>query len=118
MINYSKHQCLIIKTYKIPTKVKFANSRFEDKITIFDIVCLLERSNYKCLYCADTLKSKTWQLDHFYARACGGKNVISNLAASCKWCNLSKSAMDGYAYVEKCKKVAEKNLLIKNENVY
>lgn len=114
MIIYSKLDEGIIKTYKCRQKYLGANKRFEDKITLIDIVNLLKRFDFKCVYCAEPLKPSTWQLDHFYAKAGGGKNVIENLATSCKWCNLSKNALDGYAYINKCKKVIENNIFIEN----
>lgn len=107
----TRHQQYRAKQYKCLNKACTANSRFEDKVTTIDILNLLERFNYKCLYCGDKLKPEKWQLDHFYSRSMGGKNVLGNLAPSCKWCNLSKSALDGYAYIAKCKKVAEFNLV-------
>lgn len=41
----------------------------------------------------------------------GGKNKIDNLAPTCKWCNTMKNALDGNAFIEKCKKIVDKNLI-------
>jgi 5-methylcytosine-specific restriction endonuclease McrA len=110
-IIYSKHQEHIAKTFNCGSRASDANKRFEDKITTIDVVNAIIRFNYKCIYCGDALKSTKWQLDHFYSRAMGGKNVFTNLVPACKWCNISKSALDGHAYIAKCKKVAENNIL-------
>jgi 5-methylcytosine-specific restriction endonuclease McrA len=111
IIIYTHDQSQIAKKFRCSTKVKSANARFKDQITEIDVVLTVERYKRRCLYCGDCLKPGSWQLDHFYSRKLGGKNVPENLAPSCKWCNISKGALDGHAYLLKCKKVAENYLL-------
>ena len=117
MIIYTKEDEKIIEKYKLKNKVSFSNKRFADNITLIDVLNLLKRFNFKCIYCNDSLKPSTWQLDHFYAKASGGKNVIENLAPACKWCNVSKNALDGYAFINRCIKIVNNNILMENGKV-
>jgi len=112
---YSKHQLWLIKTYKCISKVKSANKRFEDKICVHDVLTTLEKYKFKCFYCNETLKAKTWQLDHFYSRAMSGKNTFKNICPTCKWCNQMKNALDGNAFIRKCKLISEGNFFDKNK---
>ena len=118
MIIYSTEQLKNFDLYKIKGKVDTANKRFKDKIVKSDVLYLLERFNYKCFYCSDVLDPKTWQLDHFYAKATGGLNTIDNLCPSCKWCNIMKNALDGNAFIIRCKKIMTNNFFYKNEIEY
>lgn len=109
VIIYSNSQLRNIRLYKCLSKVASANKRFEDKITVYDVITTLEKFNFKCFYCNDALHYPTWQLDHFYSRAMGGKNKIDNLCSACKWCNQMKNALDGHAFIDKCKKISGNN---------
>ncbi len=100
-----------IKKYRCDAKSKTANSRFEDQISKEVVLDVLERFKYRCFYCYNVLKPNKWQLDHFYARATGGKNVYENLVCSCKWCNTMKNALDGHSFISKCFNVVENNHL-------
>jgi len=111
MILYTPHQTTMARVYKCTAKAVTANKRFEDNITTHDVLMVLERFNFHCAYCNDHLKSSTWQLDHFYSRASGGKNMPSNLAPACRWCNQMKNALDGYAFIHKCRAISERNLV-------
>ncbi len=113
MKNYDPHTNWQIKTYKCATKAKFANTRFkEDLITKHDVLNLLIRFNFKCVYCSKTIQTKSWQLDHFYSKAMGGKNKIENLAPACNWCNQMKGALDGFAFLHRCKNIVENNVIL------
>ncbi|MES2382457.1 MAG: HNH endonuclease signature motif containing protein [Bacteroidota bacterium] len=120
-IFYTSIQIKQIVEYKIRSKVNTANRRFqESRISIHDIIVLLEKYKFRCIYCDDVLKPNTWQLDHFYSKATGGRNKHDNLAPSCKWCNMMKGALDGYAFINKCKLVSENNFFKKilNQDVF
>jgi 5-methylcytosine-specific restriction endonuclease McrA len=109
---YSTHDLLIIKNYKCLSKACQSNARFkEDTITTMDVLNLLERFKFRCVYCSKSLSSKTWQLDHFYSKAMGGKNKIHNLAPACKWCNQMKGALDGHAFILRCEIIFKNNIL-------
>ncbi len=117
MFFYTKHQAYLVRKFKCSSKAAHANFRFKHQISTIDVLNLIVRHNFRCLYCGDRLKAETWQLDHFYAKSAGGLNKIDNLAPSCKWCNMSKNALDGYAYVHMCKKVVENNLIYNINNI-
>ena len=99
------------KTWKCSVKAHWANVRFEDKICGTDVLNTLIRFNFRCVYCDRQVDPKTWQMDHFYPRALGGKNHISNLAPACKWCNQMKNALDGFAFIKRCREISEKNII-------
>lgn len=108
---YTNSDLTIISSYNIKQKTGSANSRFQsDLLFHIDILNALKRVDYKCFYCNQLLKPKNWHLDHFYSKAMGGKNIPSNLAPSCKWCNMMKGAMDGHSFLIRCKKIYMKNL--------
>jgi len=109
---YSNAELLAIKDFRIQERARGANARFEDKIVSLDILRALQRTNFKCFYCFDTLDKKSWQLDHFHARANGGKNNLFNLAPSCKWCNQMKNALDGNSFLVRCKRIFMANLTV------
>lgn len=114
MIIYTNEQLKQIELFKIETKVKSSNGRFKaDKISKHDVLTMLEKFKFRCLYCDSKLKPNGWHLDHFNSKAMGGKNVFENLAPSCKWCNLMKGALDGYAFLNRCKFINDNNFLKK-----
>jgi hypothetical protein len=115
---YTSKQLKVIIDYNCKNRVDGSNKRFNEKISIRDVVLTLERNDYKCFYCNDFLKPKEWQLDHFYAKAIGGKNTLDNLCPTCKWCNIMKHSLDGNAFILKCRKIAEKNFFIRNQIEY
>jgi len=121
IVFYTTEQNNQIKKYKISEKRSYANNRFGDeKIYISDVLEMLEKFNFRCLYCDSELDAKTWQLDHFHSKASGGKNKIENLAPSCKWCNLMKNALDGHGFLHRCKVISENNFFKKylDDNYY
>ena len=77
-INRTKEQLNNIVLYRCASKAKYANTRFKDSICKEDVLDVLERFNYKCFYCSDTIKPTKWQLDHYYPRANGGLNTFDN----------------------------------------
>ena len=100
-----------MRMYKCAEKAHSANKRADGSISASDVLNVLYRSDFKCTYCGKKLGTKKWELDHFYACARGGKNHPNNLAASCDWCNRMKGALDGWAFIERCAKISENNLL-------
>lgn len=114
MIIYTNEELLLIKKYKITSKVYGANCRFSaDKLSVNCVFSVLKKYQFRCLYCDCNLSSKTWRLDHFFSKAMGGKNVEDNLAPACKWCNMMKNALDGHAFLHRCKIISENNFFKK-----
>jgi 5-methylcytosine-specific restriction endonuclease McrA len=114
MIKRTTHDYNQIKKYKCNSKAKYSNARFDDKICGGDVYEVLKKYNFKCFYCGKSIKPTSWQLDHFYPKASGGKNIPENIVCSCKWCNQMKNALDGFAFLQKCKYVIENNFLSLN----
>lgn len=75
-----------------------------------DVLNALKRLGFRCYYCQEPLDKSSWQLDHFHSKAMGGNNLPLNLAPSCKWCNQMKNALDGNAFLVRCKKIVFANL--------
>lgn len=108
-ILHSKTDELNLIKYRCAIKAKGANKRFVDQITKTDILNCLKRFSFKCAYCTQPIKSSKWQLDHFYAKAMGGKNIIENICPCCRWCNTMKNALDGWAFIHRCKVISKFN---------
>ena len=53
---------------------------------------VLERDNYRCVYCHTDLKAVTAHIDHCLPLADGGSEGIDNLQATCPRCNQRKKA--------------------------
>ncbi len=53
-----------------------------------------ERDNGKCRYCGSDVAWQDYHCDHVTPVKRGGGDEISNLATSCRTCNLTKSAKD------------------------
>lgn len=114
----TKTQLENIALYKCDVKAHSANKRFDDKISKTDVLDVLERYNYRCFYCNQEIKKDHWQLDHFHPRANGGKNLFDNLVCTCNWCNTMKNALDGFAFLSKCKTIINNNWIYKNNVNY
>ena len=114
LINRTSRELKNIKIFKCASKSDSANSRFEDKISKEVVLDVLIRFNYRCFYCYDALKPTKWQLDHYFPRANGGKNIFENLVCTCKWCNTMKNALDGRAFLNKCLNIIENNFYSRN----
>jgi len=113
VITYSDVQLKLIKEFNCSTRASVVSKKQNDKITTHDVLIIIERQNKKCFYCNCSLKHKEYQIDHFYPKSIGGKTVIDNLVATCKWCNTMKNALDGHAFILKCKVIVENNHLNK-----
>jgi hypothetical protein len=58
-IFYGTNQLRVIKDYKVLSKVNSANKRFIDKrIAKHDVLTVLEKFNFRCIYCDLTCKTK------------------------------------------------------------
>lgn len=109
-IIYTKNDDRLLKLYKCALKAKYANNRHSDnKLTQNDVLLTIKRFNLKCGYCSDPLRTKNWQLDHFYSKSMGGKNIHQNLVPTCKWCNVMKNALCGHSFILKCEKIIKFN---------
>jgi hypothetical protein len=95
-------------------KASNANLRNCIKVSAAEIYSVLQRFNFKCIYCGDIIQDSTWHLDHFYALARGGTNNAKNLVSSCSVCNIMKGALDGNAFHRRCKVISE-NFLLKEQ---
>ena len=73
--------------------------------TAADIRWLLDKQNYKCIYCKKSLK-KEYHIDHIIALFNGGDNTKNNLQILCPKCNLSKGTKNPIAFAQ------EKGLLL------
>ena len=111
---YSSDDLKIIQVYRLEKRVLSVNSRFEDKISLNILLEVLKRNNLKCFYCYEKLPSAHWQLDHFYARCRGGKNVSENLVSTCRWCNTMKRELDGFSFINKCQNIIDNNFFKRN----
>lgn len=54
---------------------------------------LLQQQSCLCLYCGTAIDFESVELDHIVARAGGGSNRVSNLAAVCRRCNAEKGKL-------------------------
>ena len=66
----------------------------DNSITIDSLQELKIKQNHKCYHCGDELDYTTPRavhLDHLIPISKGGKHILSNVAWSCKFCNLQKS---------------------------
>lgn len=107
----------LIFQYRCDVKANSANSRFKDKISPSTILQVLKISNFTCIYCNDNLDADSWQLDHYHAKAYGGKNTLDNLAPSCIKCNQMKGAMDGIHFLKRCFKICSQNKMLTKQSV-
>ncbi len=56
---------------------------------------VLERDNFRCVYCGCDLRAEPLAIDHRVPVSAGGTNVLSNLQATCKTCNARKKNYNG-----------------------
>lgn len=114
VIIYSDEDYATIRKYKLVKKAQAANERGKgDIICANDILVVLKKFNFKCIYCYENIKTSGWHLDHYFALSQGGKNHIDNIVPACKWCNIMKHSLDGFAFIYKCRKITENNILAK-----
>lgn len=53
---------------------------------------VLERDNYKCVYCGASADETEIEIDHITPFSKGGETVLDNLVTSCKECNRGKKS--------------------------
>jgi hypothetical protein len=122
-IKYIDKSCSIdelnIFRYKCDEKANSQNSRVGhiNKISSLDVLDCLRRSDFKCFYCNEKIKSKSWHLDHFNPISKGGTNSPDNIVASCKECNLMKGYLDADVFIEKCFKITKHDKFCKGFNL-
>jgi hypothetical protein len=109
-------QSQLFSSFKCRQRAESANFRGDGYISGYDVFNALERDDFKCHYCKDTLVYNDWHLDHFYSLFMGGKNTKTNIVASCSLCNTMKNRLDGFAFVQRCKVIALKNQDILNQS--
>lgn len=76
----------IHRNYDHPSGAPNSTQRVKHKI--------FERDGGKCFWCTKALTLEDATLDHYIARANGGKNAQENLRLSCAHCNQKKAAKD------------------------
>ena len=54
---------------------------------------ILERDEFKCIYCGSTSLEEELHVDHIFPHSKGGKTDIWNLVTACSACNMGKKAM-------------------------
>ena len=52
---------------------------------------VLERDQYQCRYCGDSVSNETANIDHVVPFKHGGKTRMDNLVACCQFCNKAKA---------------------------
>jgi 5-methylcytosine-specific restriction endonuclease McrA len=62
------------------------------KVVNLNRVNVLLRDNHKCMYCLRQLNDKIGTIDHVFPLSRGGRNIWSNVVASCMKCNRKKDA--------------------------
>jgi len=112
ILKYSIIQQNLLFEYDCKKRAKAVNHNQDCKICSDDILIIIERQNKRCFYCNSYLDPKKYQIDHFYPKSMGGKTVLTNLVATCRWCNTMKNALDGHAFINKCK------LIVKNNHIF
>jgi hypothetical protein len=50
---------------------------------------LLQEQSFSCAYCFIDLSGTNFDVDHIFPVSLGGNNALSNLAVSCKQCNMA-----------------------------
>jgi len=103
-----------IRQFRCESRAKGANKRFADNINKYDVLFALKLNNFNCFYCNEKINYQKWELDHFYPKAMGGLNNKNNLVACCKWCNTMKNALDGNAFINKCRQIIGNNYFFIN----
>lgn len=94
--------------YNCYSKAITANKRSKESIGKNDILFVLNRDNYSCVYCGKSIKGKSWHLDHVVPLSKNGKNEINNLSVSCKTCNLMKNSMIKKDFIDRCGTIYKK----------
>jgi len=69
---------------------------------------VLQRDNFRCVYCGITSKQTHLTVDHILPQSKGGKNTIENMITSCSQCNRGKGSLE--LTNEQLKYVREKNI--------
>lgn len=72
--------------------LKSKKSKIEEraKVTVYLRYQILKRDNFTCKYCGRRPPEVTLQVDHKKPISKGGKSIPSNLATSCRECNIGK----------------------------
>lgn len=105
----SSEDDLLIFKYKCSERASNANYRVNhsSKIDKIDVLNSLLRTAFKCHYCGENIKPKTWNLDHVHPLSKGGLNKASNIIPSCRTCNLMKSNLGIDKFIFQCGKISD-----------
>lgn len=94
----------ITRTKPVPPKIEFISdeevqriiqSRQSARAKKLSRFRILERDHFRCVYCGvSSVGNETVKLhlDHIMPRSKGGKDIASNLATACGYCNIGKQA--------------------------
>ena len=88
------------ETVKTPSKEMFIPAVIRllnyDKLPLCKVIyskrTILERDNFQCQYCEDSLTISSATMDHVVPRTDGGKSTFENTVASCSPCNNKKGS--------------------------
>lgn len=102
--------------YKCSEKANSNNQRVNHlhKLSSLDVLNCLKRNNFKCFYCGEQIKQKTWHLEHVIPISKGGVNAFNNIASSCNTCNLMKGSLDLKKFIKQCHNIIKHDANSKN----
>lgn len=109
--DFSENDYSLMRMYGCFERANNANVRDKYKITAAEVLYVLVRYDFKCIYCGELLNNKGWHLDHYQPLSRGGNNKVNNLVSSCAICNIMKGALVGDQFYERCKIITDNFLL-------
>jgi 5-methylcytosine-specific restriction endonuclease McrA len=90
-------------------------ARPRGKITVANVLRLLESQGYRCSLTGRQLTPETASLDHVIPVRCGGQHVVENAQLLHRDVNRAKTTMTTYEFVQLCREVVEHAGHIKEE---
>ncbi|MQA92583.1 MAG: hypothetical protein GEU90_20565 [Gemmatimonas sp.] len=60
---------------------------------------ILDRDEYRCVYCAEILPADSLTLDHVQPKLRGGDRSPGNLVTACRTCNAEKGSAPAWVYL-------------------
>lgn len=77
-------------TYRMTRTLSTHNSRHGGCVTLGEVLGLLQRQAFKCVYCRSALDIRDASIDHIKPIVGGGEHKIGNISLCCPTCNSSK----------------------------
>ena len=78
---------------------------------------ILERDEYRCVYCGETFPGAQLTLDHVEPKMRGGDGSDGNLVSACRPCNTLKGGMPAWAFLAE-RPVERANFLVHARGVW